>query len=342
MKTKRITVNSILKDSSGVQKAAAILKNGGIVAIPTETVYGLAASAFNEDAIARVFKAKGRPQDNPLIVHITEFDMLEPLVKEIPENALECARLFWPGPFTMVLERSDKIPDAVTAGLNTVAVRMPSNTVARAIIGESGLPLAAPSATTSGAPSTTSAQHVIADLDGKIDAVVVSAPSKVGLESTVVTFCDQHPTLLRPGAVTVEQLREVLPDLVIADAVLKELEEGEKVQSPGMKYKHYAPKTCVEMIKTDSQKFADYVNSMGNDVCALCFDEDIPLLNVPYVSLGSVKDPETQAARLFDALREIDNKEKSKAVAHAPETDGVGLAVYNRLLRAAAFNVIEK
>lgn len=340
MKTKRIKINSILENSSGVQKAAAILKNGGIVAIPTETVYGLAASAFDEAAIAKVFKAKGRPQDNPLIVHISEFDMLEQLVSDIPDEALECARLFWPGPFTMVLPRSDKVPNAVTAGLDTVAVRMPSNTVARAIIGESGLPLAAPSANTSGAPSTTSAEHVIADLDGKIDAVVVSAPAKVGLESTVVTFCAEHPTLLRPGAVTVQQLKEVLPDLVIADAVLKELEAGAEVQSPGMKYKHYSPATQLEMLKCSSESFARFVNSQA-DVCVLCFDEDIEKLSVPYVSIGGANDAETQAARLFEALREIDTKERKKAYVHAPDTYGVGLAVYNRLLRACAFRVTE-
>lgn len=341
MKTKRIKINSILENSKGVQTAAAILKNGGVVAIPTETVYGLAVSAYNEAAIAKVFEAKGRPQDNPLIVHISEFDMLEELVSDIPDNALECARLFWPGPFTMVLPRSDKVPNAVTAGLDTVAVRMPSNTVARAIIGESGLPLAAPSANVSGAPSTTTAQHVLEDMDGKIDAVVLSAPSKVGLESTVVTFCGEHPVLLRPGAVTVAQLREVLPDLEIAEAVLSKIDADTPVQSPGMKYKHYSPSTEMEMASGSSQAFAEYVNALGEDVCALCFDEDAPLLSVPYVSYGGAEDCEAQAAKLFDALREIDTKGKKKAIAHAPSSEGVGLAVYNRLLRACAFKVKE-
>ncbi len=338
MKTKHIKINNILEHSSGVQKAAAILKDGGVVAIPTETVYGLAVSAYNEDAIAKVFKAKGRPQDNPLIVHISEFDMLEELVSEVPDNALECARLFWPGPFTMVLPRSEKVPDAVTAGLNTVAVRMPSNTVARAIIGESGLPLAAPSANISGAPSTTTAQHVLADMDGKIDAVVISAPAKVGLESTVVTFCEEHPVLLRPGAVTVDELLKVLPDMEIADAVLQKMESEAPVPSPGMKYKHYAPSIEMEMVVGGSADFAAYANSCG-DVCAVCFDEDAPQLSVPYVSIGAAADYAAQASRLFDALREIDTKGKEKALAHAPETQGIGLAVYNRMLRACAFKV---
>ena len=341
MKTKRIKINNILEHSSGVQKAAAILKDGGVVAIPTETVYGLAVSAYNPDAIAKVFKAKGRPQDNPLIVHISEFDMLEELVSDVPDSALECARLFWPGPFTMVLPRSDKVPDAVTAGLDTVAVRMPSNTVARAIIGESGLPLAAPSANISGSPSTTTADHVLQDMDGKIDAVVISAPSKVGLESTVVTFCGEHPMLLRPGAVTVDQLKEVLPDLQIAEAVLQKIDADTPVQSPGMKYKHYSPSTDIEMVSASSAAFAEYANSLGDDVCALCFSEDIPLLKVDYVSFGSETNAEQQAAELFDALREIDKKGKKVAVAHAPSADGVGLAVYNRLLRACAFKVKE-
>lgn len=329
-----------MENSNGVQTAAAILKDGGVVAIPTETVYGLAVSAYNEAAIAKVFEAKGRPQDNPLIVHISEFDMLEELVSDIPDPALECARLFWPGPFTMVLPRSDKVPNAVTAGLDTVAVRMPSNTVARAIIGASGLPLAAPSANISGAPSTTTAQHVLEDMDGKIDAVVLSAPSKVGLESTVVTFCGEHPVLLRPGAVTVAQLKEVLPDLEIAEAVLQKIDADTPVQSPGMKYKHYSPVTEMEMVSGGGEAFAKYVNALG-DVCALCFEEDAPILSVPYVTYGSADNAEQQAAKLFDALREIDTKGKKKAVAHAPSADGVGLAVYNRLLRACAFKVKE-
>ena len=229
-------------DKIGIEKAAQILKNGGIVAIPTETVYGLAANCFDEKAVKNIFSAKGRPQDNPLIVHISDMDMLKEIAKDIPEIALKCAEKFWPGPFTMVLPKTDKIGDCISPNLNTVAVRMPENQVALEIINASGVPLAAPSANTSGSPSPTSAFHVEADLYGKIDAIVYSGECKVGVESTVVTFCENPPRLLRPGGITTEQLREIT-DIAVDKAVLSEPEKGKQVASPGMKYKHYAPKT---------------------------------------------------------------------------------------------------
>ena len=222
MVTKRLNVDNI-----GLEKASEILKNGGIVGIPTETVYGLAANAYNSDAITKIFKAKGRPQDNPLIVHIASIDTLYEIAKDIPKTALLCAEKFWPGPLTMVLKKTDKIPLAVSAGLSTVAVRMPKNKTARELILKSGLPLAAPSANTSGSPSPTTANHVITDLDGKIDAVLMGESCTVGVESTVITLVGEHPVLLRPGGVTLEQLKEVLPDITISDAVLNELKKSE-------------------------------------------------------------------------------------------------------------------
>lgn len=323
--------------NGGISRAADILKSGGIVAIPTETVYGLAASAYCEDAIKNVFLAKGRPQDNPLIVHISNTEMLNDIAKDIPETALICAKKFWPGPFTMVLSKTEKTAECVSAGLTTVAVRMPSEKAAVDIINASGLPLAAPSANVSGSPSPTSAYHVEHDLDGKIDAIVYGEECEVGVESTVVSFCTNPPRLLRPGAVTAEALREIIPDLVVDKAVLAEPEKGEKVESPGMKYKHYAPKT--ETYLVEGVGFADYVNN--KDTCAaICFKNESEKITVPKIVYGDGLDEKSLAHDVFSALREIDKLGAKEVYIHAPSKTGVGLAVYNRLIRAAGFKVI--
>ncbi len=332
-----MTTKRLCDEQKGIAEAAEILKRGGVVAIPTETVYGLAASAYDCGAIKKVFSAKGRPQDNPLIVHIADMEMLTDVACDIPKTAFLLAQKFWPGPLTLVLPRNEKIPAAVSAGLSTVAVRMPSNSVAHNIIECSGLPLAAPSANKSGSPSPTRAQHVISDLDGKIDAVVLSGDCTVGVESTVVTLCTEPPRLLRPGGITVEELRTVLPDLVIDKAVLDEPEEGKPVASPGMKYKHYSPTTETVMVECEDG-FIDFVNSQ--DGCgALCFAEEAARITVPHIVYGNEQDPETLAEGLFSALREADGLGVSCVYAHAPKKDGVGLAVYNRLIRAAGFKV---
>lgn len=325
-------------DKTGIEKAADILKKGGIVAIPTETVYGLAANCFEERAVKNIFFAKGRPQDNPLIVHISNMDMLKEIARDIPEIALKCAEKFWPGPFTMVLPKTDKIGDCISPNLNTVAVRMPENKVALEIINASGLPLAAPSANTSGSPSPTSASHVEADLDGKIDAIVYSSDCKVGVESTVVTFCENPPRLLRPGGITAEQLREIT-DIAVDKAVLSEPEKGKQVASPGMKYKHYAPKTESFLVEGTSEKFVSFVNSKTNAV-AICFREDVEKITVPTLCYGDEADETTLAHSVFSALREVDEMGADKAYIHAPSKKGIGLAVYNRLLRACGFKVI--
>lgn len=325
-------------DKTGIEKAADILKNGGIVAIPTETVYGLAANCFEEQAVKNIFFAKGRPQDNPLIVHISNMDMLKEIARDIPEIALKCAEKFWPGPFTMVLPKTDKIGDCISPNLNTVAVRMPENKVALEIINASGLPLAAPSANTSGSPSPTSASHVEADLDGKIDAIVYSSDCEVGVESTVVTFCENPPRLLRPGGITVEQLGEIT-DIAVDKAVLSEPEKGKQVASPGMKYKHYAPKTESFLVEGTSEKFVSFVNSKTNAV-AICFREDVEKITVPTLCYGDEADETTLAHSVFSALREVDEMGADKAYIRAPSKKGIGLAVYNRLLRACGFKVI--
>ena len=327
------------KNKEDITAAAEILKNGGVVAIPTETVYGLAASCLDEQAVAKVFAAKGRPQDNPLILHVDSINMLETVVSEISDKAIECANAFWPGPFTMVLPRKSTVPASVCGGLDTAAVRCPSQTTARAVISAAGVPLAAPSANLSGSPSPTSWQHVFSDLDGRIDAIIKDTPCEVGVESTVVSLVGEHPRLLRPGAVTVEQLKKVLPDLVIDEAVTGEFKSG-KASSPGMKYKHYAPKCKLYMIKASEDAFVEYVNSK-NDAAVLCFSEEADDIKVETkLVYGSLETPSLTAQRLFDALRELDRVGVKKAYVHAPDQKGVGLAVYNRLQRACEFREI--
>ena len=323
-----------------INSAAEILKKQGIVAIPTETVYGLAASAYSDDAIKKIFTAKGRPQDNPLIVHISSIDMLKEVADNIPESAYKCAEAFWPGPFTMVLPKGEKVAKSVSAGLNTVAVRMPSDKTARDIINASGLPLAAPSANASGSPSPTAASHVLYDLNGKIDAVVMGGDCEVGVESTVVSLVGETPRLLRPGAVTPEQLYEILPDLVVDDAVLSELKVGEKAASPGMKYKHYAPKTQTYLVEANSDSFVSFVNGKTHSA-ALCFSEEYEDIKIHKIVYGSLSDEATLAKNLFSALREVDTLGVEAVYVHAPQKTGVGLAVYNRLIRAAGFKVIK-
>lgn len=328
--------------AGSVEAAAAILRNGGLVGIPTETVYGLAANALNGSAVAKIFVAKGRPMDNPLIVHISHFDQIYGLVREVPDAAKQLAEHFWPGPMTIILPKSARIPDEVSAGLDTVAVRFPSHPVARAVIDAAGVPLAAPSANLSGHPSPTTAAHVMNDMDGRIEAVLDGGTCSVGVESTVVTLAEQPPRLLRPGGITLEQLRSVLGWVEMDDAVLRPLADGKRASSPGMKYKHYSPKANVIIMGGSLEHYIDYVNAhMGDGVAALCYDGEDASLRVPAICYGGESDCSEQARELFDALRELDEQLHAKTVyARCPEPEGVGLAVYNRLIRAAGFEVI--
>ena len=339
MTTEKLPITAENYEKS-ISRAAQILRDGGIVAIPTETVYGLAASAYDENAISKVFSAKGRPQDNPLIVHISSMDMLEEIACNIPQKAYECAQKFWPGPFTMVLPRTEKTAKSVSAGLDTVAVRMPNHKVALDIIEKSGLPLAAPSANTSGSPSPTTAQHVQKDLDTKIDAIVFADECSVGVESTVISFCCNPPRLLRPGGVTAEQLKELIPDIQIDKAVLAEPENNAKVSSPGMKYKHYSPKTDAFLVEGENEAFISFVNAKEKSA-AICFEEESDYITIQKLSYGFCENEETLAKNVFSVLREIDQFGVEKVYIHAPSKKGVGLAVYNRLLRAAGFKVIK-
>lgn len=337
MKTKILSANEL-------QTCADILNSGGLVAVPTETVYGLAADALNPTAVKNIFKAKGRPPDNPLIVHISEFSQIDSLVKEIPDSAKRLAETFWPGPLTMILKKSSIVPYETSGGLDTVAIRFPSNEVMRNLIRLTGKPLAAPSANLSGKPSPTKFAHVIKDLNGKIDAIIDGGNCKFGVESTVISLVTSPPRILRPGNVTPEQIKSVLSNAVIDPAVTKGLSQNDIALSPGMKYKHYAPEADIIMVDGSSDDYANYVNSQTKNVgiLALCFDEDIKRLSIPYVSYGKENDYLNQANLFFDSLRKIDELSNIKKVyAHCPKLKGVGLAVYNRLIRAAGFNVIK-
>ncbi len=325
----------------GIATAGALLKHGDLVAIPTETVYGLAANALDAEAVSAIFKAKGRPGDNPLIVHIADMADWAPLVTHIPENAQALANAFWPGPLTIILPAAPCIPNEVTAGLTTVAVRFPAHPVAQAVIKAAACPLAAPSANRSGSPSPTTAQRVMEDMDGRVAAVLDGGICDVGVESTVIDMSGDTPRLLRPGGVTPEQLKEVLGEIIIDPAVTAALEKGATAASPGMKYKHYAPKTRVVLVKATAQNFAAFVNSKTDEnPIALAFDGEETALTVPFLTYGARGDHAAQAKRVFDALRRADELGASVMYAACPTPEGVGLAVYNRLLRAAAFEVI--
>ena len=252
-------MKTLLLNKNEIDIAADIIKNGGIVAMPTETVYGLAADALNGEAVAKIFKAKGRPMDNPLIVHISDIKQIDMLVSEFPDKAKKLAEKFWPGPLTIVLPKSDIIPDEVSAGLSTVAIRFPSHPVAHELIAKSS-PIAAPSANLSGSPSPTTVRHVLADMDGRIDAIVDGGDCEVGVESTVITLAEDVPTLLRPGGVTLEQLRAEIGEVKVHPAVLKSLGKGMKASSPGMKYKHYSPKAEVILLRGSEQGFCEYIS----------------------------------------------------------------------------------
>ncbi len=321
------------------ERAGEILRQGGLVAIPTETVYGLAANALDGRAVRKIFAAKGRPADNPLIVHISDFSQLAPLVDSVPEAARKLAQAFWPGPLTVILPKSPLIPMETSGGLDTVAVRLPAHPAARAVIDAAGVPLAAPSANLSGRPSPTAFTHVQADLAGRVDALLDGGDCPVGVESTVITLAGGTPTVLRPGGVTLRQLRAVLGQVDLDPAVLRQLEDGAKAASPGMKYKHYAPQAAVALVDASPESYARYVNGKG-DGWALCFDEDVAALTVPSVSLGPRYDGARQAQRLFWALHRLDELGVDAAYAHCPRRAGVSLAVYNRLVRAAGFSIL--
>lgn len=327
-----------------IEAAGKMIASGGIVAIPTETVYGLGANALNPAAVKNIFLAKGRPQDNPLIVHISRPEQIVPLVQTVSQPAQKLMDVFWPGPLTIILPKTEQVPVETSGGLDTVAVRLPEHPVARAVIEAAGVPVAAPSANTSGLPSPTTAQRVIEDMDGKIDAVLDGGACRVGVESTVVSLAAPVPRLLRPGGVTLEQLEAVLGHVEVDPAVFARLEEGEKAASPGMKYKHYSPRAEVVIIKSSFPAYKQYVEDAAateERIYALCFTGEEKQLTVPAFSYGAEHDEAEQARLLFDALRKLDDAGAKKVYARCPGRAGVGMAVYNRLIRAAAYQVVD-
>ena len=330
-------------DPATAPTAAHILRMGQLVAIPTETVYGLGANGLDEEAVARIFEAKGRPQDNPLILHISDASQMELFCRDIPASAYKLAEAFWPGPLTMVLPARDIVPRRTTGGLDTVAVRCPDHWVTREIIRLSGVPVAAPSANISGKPSTTTAQHVLHDHDGKIAAVVDGGPCRVGVESTIVDLTEARPRLLRPGGITPEQLKAVLGDLVVDKAVTAQIDKDEVVKAPGMKYRHYAPAEPVVIVSGSREKAAAYIRRHfvpGDRV--LCFQEELPLYEgCAPLAYGREADVNTLSAGLFAALRELDDPSIHQVYARCPEGGGVAYAVQNRLKKAAAFHIID-
>ena len=339
METLYLKVRDLKQDGERLDRAAQLLREGQLVAFPTETVYGLGGNALLPGAAKAIYAAKGRPSDNPLIVHISSLQELPPLVREVPPAIHQLAQRFWPGPMTVVLSKSDWIPSETSGGLDTVAIRMPSHPVAQELIRRSGVPVAAPYANLSGSPSPTCAEHCLHDLDGRIAAIVDGGACQVGVESTVLTLCGE-PRVLRPGAVTLEMLRQVLPDIRYDPGVFHHLPDQAKVASPGMKYKHYAPHTRVVLVRGSREQFRRFLQGRQEPFGALCFEGDLPQEPCPLLTYGREHDPSSQAHQLFDALRRVDGLRVPVVYARVSGEEGIGQAVYNRLLRAAGFEEI--
>ena len=330
-------------DPNAVRDAAAILRRGGLLGIPTETVYGLGADALNEDAVSRIFLAKGRPQDNPLIIHVPDASWLESYCRDVPPAAYRLAERFWPGPLTMILPRRDIVPLQTTGGLETVGVRCPNHPVTLAIIEAAGVPIAAPSGNTSGRPSPTTAAHMIEDMDGRIDGIVDGGPCTVGVESTIIDLTVTPPRLLRPGGLPLESLRQVLGEVAVDKAVTGLLAAGERPRAPGMKYRHYAPHAPVTVVTGEPERSARRIQGLLSDTAGvICFDEYAPLFPGHIIhKLGPAADKSAQARHVFDSLRTFDGTDVTEIFAQCPDDGGLGLAVANRLKKAAGFHLID-
>ena len=338
METKLLKAND-----ESIELACQLIKSGEVVGVPTETVYGLAGDARNSEAIKKIFLAKGRPQDNPLIVHISNLDMLNSLVTKVTDDSKKLADAFWPGPLTMIMPKSNAICNETCAGLDSVGIRMPSNEVARKIIEKSGIPFAAPSANISGKPSPTNANDVYLDMNGKIPLIIDDGFSVAGIESTVISMLNEIPIILRPGVITKEMIESVLnKQILIAKEVTMGVSDEQKVLSPGMKYKHYSPNAEVIILKGDLDKFVSFVETNKTpDSYVMCFDGEESFFSIPSISYGKIDDANSQAHNLFNVLRKLDNFGAKKVYARCPDTKGVSLAVYNRLIRSAGFKIIE-
>lgn len=349
MKTEIVKINKAQFKEEELEYAACCLREGKLVAFPTETVYGLGANAFDATASARIYEAKGRPSDNPLIVHIAEVGALEELAAKVPEAAYRLAAAFWPGPLTIILKKSEKVPKTTTGGLDTVAIRMPSHPVAAALIRRSGVYVAAPSANASGRPSTTKAEHVIEDLDGKIDVIIDGGASEIGLESTIVDLTGDVPLILRPGYISAEQLAEVLGEVRFDEAVLKRsASENIVARAPGMKYRHYAPKAPLYIVEGKSEEVIRYINAEsvknaaeGRITGILATEETKKYYTGGMVfCVGERANAESIAAGLFDTLRSFDETGVSVIYSESFADNPLGTAIMNRLLKAAGYHII--
>lgn len=344
----KITYNND-KDTKIIEQGAGIIAEGGLVAFPTETVYGLGGNAFDPEAAAKIYAAKGRPSDNPLIVHISEVGDLYKVCDNVPECAMRLADAFWPGPLTMIVPKNDRIPKTVTGGLDTVAVRLPAHPVARKLIAASGTFIAAPSANLSGRPSPTNASHVIDDLDGRIDMIIDDGSIEIGLESTIVDLTEDIPVILRPGYITEEMLKSVTNNVRLDPALMTGVRADVRPKAPGMKYRHYAPKASLTIIEGERENVISAIQSLvdedrkrGWKVGVLSSSEDGSCFEgAEVITIGSRNNKSEVAAHLFDALRRFDDLEVDEIYSEAFDDDGIGRAVMNRLLKAAGQKVIK-
>jgi len=344
-----LKVNSEKPEADKIRAAAEIIRKGGLVAFPTETVYGLGADALNSEAVRQIYVAKNRPLDNPIIVHIADKEDLYGLSDEIPENADKLMDL-WPGPLTLILKASKVVPKETTGGLDTVAVRMPNHKVALTLIRESGVPIAAPSANLSGRPSPTTAEHVRQDLEGRIDMILDAGPVKIGVESTVVDLTSKPPRILRPGGLPYEELRRILGEVELHPAVITDREiRLDYAPSPGMRHRHYAPKAQLILVEGSMkalikkiQEMIDHYSDEGKRVGVLATDETRYRYMADVVkSLGSRSDPSSLAKNLFKMLREFDEEKVDVIIAEGVPLRHLGLAVMNRLRKASGFNIVK-
>lgn len=340
--TKIYTIASVEADAPQLAEAAEILRRGGLVVFPTETVYGLGGNATDAEAAKKIYAAKGRPSDNPLIIHIAHPEDAAAYA-EVSPLYLRLAEAFMPGPLTVILPKKDSIPHSVTGGLDSVAVRCPAHPIAHALIAAAGIPVAAPSANLSGKPSPTCAAHVIEDLSGRVDMIIDGGDCEIGLESTIIKIDGDHPVLLRPGGITLEQLETVCGPVEVAAAVIGQLAPGERPLSPGMMYRHYAPSTPLTLVRGERSAVTAYLAARQAEGCGiLCYAEDAAQLAPENcIILGHRAAPEEQAHHLFTALRDADAMSTPHLYAPMPEETGMGLALCNRMLRAAAHTVIE-
>ncbi len=342
MKSKYIN----LKDNQNYEKIkepAQAIKQGNLVLFPTETVYGIGANALDEKAVKKIYEAKGRASDNPLIAHISNLEMLKKLVTEIGEREKKLIEKFWPGPLTIIFNKSNIVPNIITAGLETVAIRMPSNEIAKRLIEYSGVPIAAPSANISGKPSGTIVEDILEELDGKVEYIIDGGMVDIGLESTVIRVIDGKVHILRPGKITKEDIESLGIEVEIEKQILGKYEEGEKVLSPGIKYKHYAPNTkCILVYSNNNEKMVEKINEVSNEKNAviLCRTSNLEKYNATNkLAMGNTL--EEICNNIFTLLRKVDKYNAEIVLIEGVQKDGLGLAIMNRLLRACAYNYIE-